>query len=88
VLRYFDATLQRVAEAQHATAYDRDCVAHLGERLSIKLIDAHCKELGLPSALCESDEVREEPTHLLSTPPTQQMHEPTCPSHLLCVIYL
>ena len=56
---YFDETLERVMAKGRATAFDRDCVAHLGERLSIKLIDAHCRELDLPSALCESDNVSE-----------------------------
>ena len=39
------------------TAQDKDNISHLGERLSIKIMDSHCKDVGLPSMMVESDNI-------------------------------
>ena len=52
---YFDATVERVTATGSCSAYDRDMISHMGERLSIGMIHSLCEDRGIPSALVESD---------------------------------
>lgn len=52
---YFDTTIDAVLEKGDFTAHDQDMVSHMGERLSICMMDAHCQSRGLRSQIVESD---------------------------------
>lgn len=54
---YFDAVTAAVAKKGEFDAHDQDMISHIGERLSIKMMEAHCKSRGLPAQLVESDQL-------------------------------
>lgn len=52
---FFDPTITKVLEQRDFSAHDQDMIAHMGERLSICMMDAHCRSRGLKSQVVESD---------------------------------
>ena len=52
---FFDPTIAKVSEKRDFDAQDQDMIAHMGERLSICMMDAHCRSRGLKSQVVESD---------------------------------
>jgi len=54
---FFDPTIAKVYEKNDFDAQDQDMIAHMGERLSICMMDAHCRSRGLRSQVVESDDI-------------------------------
>lgn len=54
---FFDSTIASVLEKRSFSAHDQDMVSHMGERLSICMMDALCRSRGMPSVLVESDAI-------------------------------